>query len=147
MKIHNSFFKPMFALALMVFSTMVLAENPKPSGTLQIDETEVMAIIGGATGGGKLNFKGAVQDFKVAGLTVGAKVGIEHLKVSGEVYYLTDINDFPGVYFEAEAAFSVVEGAGAMWLKNDKGVTLHLKSSNEGLAINIGADGLKIEMK
>lgn len=147
MKIHRSLFKLVLALSLMVFTTLVSAEDPQPSGTVEIDETQVMAIIGGTVGGGKLNFADAVYDFKVGGLTAGAKVGIQDLRVSGEVYYLNNVQDFSGIYFEAQAGFSVVEGESGMWLKNDKGVTMHLKSSNEGLAINVGVDGLKVELK
>ena len=37
-------------------------------------------------------------------------------------------------------------GVGGFWLKNSKGVTLHLKASSEGIALAIGVEGLKIAM-
>ena len=39
-------------------------------------------------------------------------------------------------------------GKQGLWLKNDKGVTLHMKSSRaEGIALSIGVEGFKITMK
>jgi len=146
MKIAYSPLKYLLLLVLLLSATLACAADPQPSGTVKIDETQVMLIVGGDMGGGKLDFNGTVHDFKVGGLTVGAKVGIQDLRVSGEVYYLNNVQDFPGIYFEAQAGFSVVGGESGMWLKNDKGVTMHLKSSNEGLAINIGVDGLQVKM-
>jgi len=146
MNIISSFYKLALAFTLALSATLACAADPQPSGTLKIDETQVMLIVGGTMGGGKLDFNGSVYDFKVGGLTVGAKVGVQDLRVSGDVYYLNDVSDFPGIYFEAQAGFSVVGGESGMWLKNDKGVTMHLISSNEGLAINIGVDGLQVKM-
>lgn len=33
-----------------------------------------------------------------------------------------------------------------MWLKNKKGVTLHLKSKNEGVALELGSGALNISL-
>jgi hypothetical protein len=35
---------------------------------------------------------------------------------------------------------------GGVWMHNDKGVTMHLKTSTEGLELSIGAGGITVEM-
>ena len=40
----------------------------------------------------------------------------------------------------------VMAQIGGLWMKNGKGVTLHLKSKGEGLALSLSAGGLKITL-
>jgi hypothetical protein len=54
--------------------------------------------------------------------------------------------DFDGVYFKAEAGITAAVGREGSWVKNDKGVALHLTSKSKGLALSIGVEGLKISM-
>jgi hypothetical protein len=42
---------------------------------------------------------------------------------------------------------TVGKGAGGLWLKNDKGVTMHLTSRAEGLALDLGVEGLTVKFK
>ena len=122
------------------------SHDEKASGTLTIDETQVMLIVGGTFGDGTLTFKGTAHKFQVKGLKLGG-IGIHKVMLTGDVYYLNDIKDFSGVYFAAEAGITVVKGIGGFWLKNSNGVTLHLTSETEGLALSIGVEGLNIKMK
>lgn len=115
------------------------------SGTLTIDETQMMIIVGGTYGGGTLDFQGETHKFKVKGVKLGG-VGVHKVSLTGDVYKLNDIKNFAGTYFAAEAGITVIKGVGGFWVKNSKGVTLHLKSSAEGLALAIGVEGLKITM-
>ena len=116
------------------------------SGTLKIDETQVMFIVGGDLGSGTLNFQGKSHSFKTGGLKLGG-IGIHKVHLTGDVYKLNNVADFAGTYFVAEAGITVVKGAGGFWFKNSKGVTLHLKASAEGVALAFGVEGLKISMK
>lgn len=135
------------AALILVFATLaVSASDEKPSGTLTFEEEQIMAIIGGSSGSGTLKFNGTETLFKVSGVSVGASVGVHKLHVSGDVYHLTDVADFSGTYVEFEAGATLVEGESGMWLKNDKGVTLHLKSENEGAAFELGSGGLHIDV-
>jgi len=139
--------KSLFALTLMLAAVAVNAADEKPSGTVRITETEVMAIIGGSSGHGMLNFNGAEHKFKASGASVSASVGVEKLELTGEVYHLADLANFPGVYVQLKAGATLGTGATGMWLGNDKGVTLHLVSSNEGVALEFGSGGLEISME
>ena len=144
---HNSIYlRFTFALSLLLLATFVNASDTKPSGTIVIDETQVMLLIGGSKGGGTLLLEDDSYSFKTSGVTAGAKLGVEKMHVTGNVYHLEDVKNFPGNYFELEATLALVEGVGGLWLKNKHGVTLHLKANIDGAAIAIGAEGMKITM-
>ena len=136
----------MFAIVMLVAGGNVLAGDEKPSGKIVIDETQVMVLIGGAIGGGTLLLGDDSYSFKTSGLSLGASVGVQNIHITGNVYHLEKVKKFPGTYVEAEASATVAKGAGGLWLENKHGVTLHLKSSNKGLALSIAAEGLKITM-
>jgi hypothetical protein len=57
------------------------------------------------------------------------------------------VQDFEGTYFSAEAGVTVGKGVGGLWLKNDKGVTMHLTSRAEGIALSLGVEGLSVKFK
>jgi hypothetical protein len=130
-------------LGLLVVGTVVSAEDAKPSGTLHMEETEVGLLIGGDWGKGTLTYNGSEYPFKATGAKLGG-AGITEAKVHGDVYNLADVEDFYGLYFKAEAGITADKGREGSWIKNDKGVTLHLTSDSEGLALSIGVEGLEI---
>jgi hypothetical protein len=52
-----------------------------------------------------------------------------------------------GEYLDARVGIAAtVKGKGNLWLKNNKGVHMHLKSHLEGLALTLGADALTVRM-
>jgi len=118
------------------------------SGTIVIDETQIMWIVGGDIGGGTLQYDGQSYKFKMGGLKLGG-FGIHKVKLDGDVYDLNSIDDFPGVYGAAEVGFTVVDaGKGDAWFKNDKGVHIRLKSpESKGIALAVGVDGIDIRLK
>ena len=97
-------------------------------------------------GGGTLLLGDNSYSFKTGGIKLGG-VGIQKIHLVGDAYDLKDVADFPGVYFAAEAGIALVKGKGGFWLKNDKDVTLHMIASADGIALDIGVEGLKITMK
>ena len=134
------------ALVIVAFLLMVgtaMAGDKKPSGSIVINETQVMLMVGGDIGGGSLLFNGEIYTFKTSGLKLGG-VGVHKLELTGDVYHLNKASDLDGVYFVAEAGATLVKGKGGFWMKNDKGVTIHLKASAEGVALNLGVEGFHI---
>jgi len=124
------------------------ADEAKPSATVVIDETQVMLIVGGSSGKGTLvpHFSSETRSFIVGGIKLGG-IGIHKTHLSGDVYHLSNVQDFAGTYFSAEAGVTVGKGAGGLWLKNDKGVTMHLTSTGEGIALSLGVEGLTVQFK
>lgn len=122
-------------------------EAPKdPSGTIEIDQTQMALLISGSLGGGVLHYKGESYDFKIGGLGIGG-VGISQIKAKGEVYSLDDLADFPGVYGQVSTGWAAgATKSGGMWLQNPKGVTLRLDTERDGLILTAGAEGVLIRM-
>jgi hypothetical protein len=137
------------ALTLLMTITVltvgyVYAEDT-PSGTVEFEEKAFAIILGGESGQGTLNFQGEAHPFKLSGLSAGG-AGYSEVKAKGDVYNLNDVADFAGTYGEGKAGITVAEGAGGFWMQNDKGVSLHITSDTEGLALGLGAGAVTIEM-
>jgi hypothetical protein len=138
----------LLAIPFLVAANAATAEEKTPSGTVVIDEEQIMWMVGGDIGGGTLEFQGESYKFKMDGLKLGG-FGVHKLKLDGDVYDLNDVADFPGVYAEAEIGFTVADkGKGDVWLKNDKDVKLRLKSpESKGIALDLGVEGVDIRLK
>ena len=83
----------------------------------------------------------------MGGLGIGG-IGASTINAQGEVYGLNRIADFPGAY--AQGRYGIVVGnasAGDLWLKNDKGVIMHLKAKRTGLMLSLGGDAVVISMQ
>jgi len=146
MNVYRKFAWVIFLVPLLLSGNSV-AQGEK-SGTLVIDETQIMVIVGGDLGGGTLLLADKSYSFKTGGLKLGG-LGVHKIHLVGDVYHLKDVADFPGVYFAAQAGVTLGDaGKQGLWLKNSKGVTLHLKSSKAaGIALSVGVEGFKITMK
>ena len=142
---HKRFIFWMIATMMLVAGNHVLADDQTPSGKIVIDETQVMVLLGGSMGGGTLLLGDDSYSFKTGGLKLGG-VGVQKVHITGDVYNLEKVTDFPGTYVQVEAGATIVKGKGGLLLKNKKGVTLHLKSNTEGLALSLSAGDLKISM-
>jgi hypothetical protein len=130
--------------AIAMFCVPALAADEQPSGTIVIDQTQVELILGGDIGKGHLSAGGANYTFKTGGLKLGG-VGIHTEHLVGHAYDMRSAADFEGTYFEAEAGITVAKGKGGMWMKNAKGVTIHLRSADDsGVALSIGVEGFNI---
>ena len=117
-----------------------------PSGTIHLEEWQVMAILSGDFGHGTLDFKNKVYKFKLKGM--GALgYGVQKISGVGHVYHLNDIADFPGSYSEARAGLTVAKGVGVLYIRNDNGVVIEIKTHAEGVALSVGVSGIKIEME
>jgi hypothetical protein len=122
-------------------------EGHLPSGLVEMEEVQV-AYIGNAGGGeGTLTFRGQRHPFKIAGLGVGG-LGISTVDAEGEVYRLTDLEQFPGAYVAGQyGAVAGTESVGDIWLENSNTqVVMHLKAKREGLMLSVGADAIDILM-
>ena len=148
MNTYRRLFWAILLLPLLMLGNVMAADDKTPSGTLVIDETQVMLLLGGDMGGGTLLLGDKSYSFKTGGIKIGG-LGIHKIHMTGDVYDLNDVADFPGVYFVAEAGATLGDsGTAAIWLKNSKGVTLHMKTSEaKGIALSVGVEGLKITMK
>lgn len=124
-------------------------KDPEPrvfSGTIEISSTQIAFIASAQSGGGTLEFEGMNHDFKIGGLGVGG-IGIQSVNAVGVVYNLEKLSDFEGTYSQARVGATVGKGKSTIGMNNSKGVYIELKSSNKGVALAAGADGMKITLK
>jgi hypothetical protein len=115
------------------------------SGSIHFEEWQFMAILAGNWGHGTLGYNGKTYKFKVTGMGAGG-YGVDKLSATGEVYRLKDIADFPGKYSELRGGIVLGKGVGGLYIHNDNGVVIKLKTHAEGVALSIGATGLTIQM-
>ena len=117
-----------------------------PTASIDIRTIEA-SFIGSVTGGGgTLAFQGHSHRFRVGGLGVGG-IGVSRGTAVGDVYGLTRLADFPGLYGQLRVGAVVAdqEVLGSVWLENRAGVRMHLRPREEGLALRVGADGLLVQ--
>jgi hypothetical protein len=136
---------PLAALAQDKPSGKALPVEEKPTGNVNMEFGQGGFILSASGGSGTLIFNGRKYSFRIGSLGVGG-FGVSKVTAVGDVYNLKRIEDFPGGYFQARAGYAAGDGKGRLWLENTHGVVLKLRAKTKGLALNLGADGLMIEM-
>ncbi len=137
------------ALFLLITVPAVAQQRPTgpPTASITIQQLQVAFIGSGALGGGTLTYGGRAYPISVSGLGVGG-IGASHLSATGVVYGLRRRADPAGVYGQVRSGWALGDqGAGTLWLSNNKGVTMELKTHRRGLQLSLGADGVIIGFK
>ncbi len=137
----------MVLFAALCMTMIAVAEDKTPVGTVHIDETQFAAILGGSTGGGTLRFNGQEYAFSTGGMSLGASVGVAKISLSGDVYDMTDVSQFPGTYRKFTAAIALAGGGAALHLKNENGVRIKLSGTTKGISLDLSGSGMSIKMK
>ncbi|MEP5766202.1 MAG: hypothetical protein ABJ308_16510 [Halieaceae bacterium] len=143
MKNFRNWTVALVSVVMMSVAAVSIAKDAAPSATLTINEKQVGFLLTGDWGHGTLDYKGEKHMFHMGGAKIGG-IGISSMKVDGSVYYLKNRSDFEGVYFKADAGLTLAKGKVGSWLKNDKGVVIHLGANSDGIALQIGVEGLKV---
>lgn len=131
--------------ALLLVQAARAEEQRTLSGKVYIEQVQIALIGSGNLGGGTLEFGGKKYPFTIGGLGIGG-IGISKMTATGEVYDLKSVDAFPGAY--AQGRYGAVAGdhdTGELWLQNAAGVSLHLVTEREGLALSLGADAIYID--
>jgi hypothetical protein len=114
-----------------------------PSGTVRLTET---FAVGAGYGSGSLRFQGKTYPFQLVGSIVGG-FGAEKIEAAGDVYKLTSIAAFPGVYTQGTGTAGLnTSNRGDLWLENKAGVIMHLTGTQSGGALSLGRDEVYIKM-
>jgi len=123
------------------------APAPRPVGRVSIDQTQLAFIGSAAVGGGTLVFRGRSYPFTINGLGIGG-IGASKIKATGEVYQLARVSDLAGLYGQVRLGWALADqGNGRLWLQNDKGVVLRLRTKRKGLMLAAGADAVRIQLR
>ncbi len=137
----------LLAAALLVGGPALAADAKQAVGKVSIEEKQFGLVLGGSTGSGLLTFHGKKYPFKLGGLSAGLNVGISKMSAVGEVYDLSNIEQFPGTYTKLDASVALGGGVGGLHLKNENGVVMTLHSRTKGLDVNLGnISGMTVTM-
>ena len=138
-----------FVLALFFTgsgASAVSAQDSVVQPAVSLETKSIAFGLGFSWGVGKLRCNGKEFFFSANGVTF-MDFGISKANAAGAVYNLSDLSKFDGTYFAMEASFAVGGGLGAMTLRNQDGVVLHLYSTTEGARFQLGSSGLKIKLR
>ena len=136
-----------FALVLFFGLTATTnAKDPQPVGKVTINDTQLGFIVGGSWGKGVLSYDGVDYEFKIKGLKLGT-IGISKVSAVGDVYNMTSLSQFSGTYVAGQAGIAIAGGVGGTVLQNQNKVHIRLSSTQKGAALNVGVDGITIELK
>ena len=120
---------------------------PRPVARVSIDQAQIAFIGSAAVRGGTLYFRGRPYRFTINGLGIGG-IGASRIKATGDVYQLRKVTDLEGVYGQFRLGWALAnQGNGWLWLQNDKGVVLRLRTRREGLMLAAGADAVRIQLR
>jgi hypothetical protein len=108
--------------------------------------TEIGAGVGFQWGNGTLTYKDKQYTFKAKGLQVAA-VGIKSATLTGDVYNMVDIGQFPGHYVGAGGGAAVGAGKEGLVVQNQQGVRMHLNAGQKGVSVSIGPEGFNVVME
>jgi hypothetical protein len=114
-----------------------------PSGTVKLTEA---FVVGAGIGRGVLTFQGKTYPFRLIGSVIGPG-SLSKIDVSGDVFKLDDIGQFPGPYAQGNGQIGLeTSGTGDLWLQNKAGVIMHLTGTQTGVTLSLGRDEIIIEM-
>jgi hypothetical protein len=117
-----------------------------PDATLDVSAGSVAVGIGVLWGHGNLTYDGAKHLFRISGVSL-ADVGAAHLDAKGDVYNLSKLDDFGGIYTTVAAGVTIAGGGSAAVLRNEHGVVIRLISKNSGLRLNLSAEKISLKLR
>ena len=117
------------------------------SGTVRISFIKAGWVIGGSVGSGTLTFRGRSYPLSVGGLSYGFTFGGSQTNLVGRVSNISRPSDIEGVYGAAGAGATVIRGAQAIVLTNQKGAVLQVSGRQTGLMVNLDLSGLALTLK
>ncbi len=148
------------AIAATAFGNMALAQggeekakacdrdNLVQSGTLQFSMTQMGFLLGVRWGEGVLTLNDGFQlSFDVSGAKL-LETGIATANFEGEVYNLTNVEDFEGTYYGASTKITIIKGKGELQTNNSNCVYIRARSTGGGLQVSAPApEGLSIKFE
>jgi len=134
----------LFGCSTLNVPTAQSIQGLRPSGTVRLTEK---FVVGTGAGSGKLTFNGQTYPFRLFGSVIGPGGGAERISASGEVYKLSNVNDFQGRYTQGSGPAGLSQGGeGQLWLQNNHGVIMHLYSTSKGVLLSIGKEEIIVRL-
>ena len=131
---------------LVILSSPVYAEEPKPDAMLSLSQTSVALFFGYTWGNGVLTHGGKTYPVEIDGFSV-LSLGFSQAEATGEVFNLGRLENFNGTYMAGSVEATVGAGAGAATMKNQNGVVIHLFTTTAGLSVKVAPEGVRLNLK
>lgn len=133
-------------LGLFLLQPALAQEEQTPDATINIEGTFVGIGIGFNWGSGTLKYGGKEYPVSMKGATL-VSAGVSKTTITGNVYYLKNIEDFPGQYAAVKGGIALGGGFSGVTMRNSKGVVVQLKTSQQGLDLTLGPEGVTFSLK
>jgi hypothetical protein len=133
------------ASLVLILSCLSAAAQP-PDATLKMHTASIAAGVGYSWGGGIITFQGKEYPCRIDGLSVG-EAGISSADAVGNVYHLTDIEDFSGTYMTVSTGAVLAGGGDVATMRNQRGVVIDLTAARQGAKIMLAVQGVKITLE
>ena len=117
-----------------------------PDATITFSAGQASYWVGGASGGGKINYKGVIRDFKIVAASAGGSAA-QKITGTAEVYNLNTLEDFPGVYNGKKSGFTLFRGKMHSRLENKNGVVIYVEGKTTGLGTSGSLTKVTISLK
>jgi hypothetical protein len=116
----------------------------QPAGTVELNQAPPSDALIGGGGSGTVSFNGKVYGFAIGGVGVdGSAVAL--LATTGQAYRLSDIALFAGTYRQlSDAVPRPSQDTGGLWIQNEHGVVIHLRSPPQGHIPALRGDALRV---
>jgi len=134
------------ATAIGVFPVAAQEQKATPVATVDFTGASAAVGVGYSWGNGTLHYQNKDYPFSASGLTL-ADIGGGTNVVTGEVYKLSNVDDFAGTYSVAQSGAALVGGGGIGYLENSKGVIVKVTSNSKGARLNLGVGGVEVALK
>jgi hypothetical protein len=131
--------------SLCLMASVLAAAAQPPDATLKVHTVSIAVGAGYSGGGGIVTFRGKEYACRIDGLAVGGS-GISSADAIGNVYHLTNIEDFSGDYL-AISAGALLAGGGDVAMRNQHGVVIDLTDSSQGAKIMLAVQGVNITLE
>jgi lipid-binding SYLF domain-containing protein len=146
-KIRARWCFPVLAAITILVASLTASAADAPDGTIALEIYKAGFIIGGSGGSGTLTYKGTAHPIEIAGVSLGATIGVSKAELLGEVYNLKNVEDIEGTYTATTVGLAVAGGDKTAELKNSKGVELKIKGKQIGLELSLDLSGLDLKLK
>ena len=133
------------SLALLLIGQTVSVAAETPAGVIELSGGSLAAGIGLTWGSGTLIYQGRRYPLTISGFSL-VSVGAAEYAAAGTVTGLRTPQDIDGVYTAASAGGTLGGGGSISAMTNQKGVTIQMTSTSEGLSLSLAAEGVRIKL-
>jgi hypothetical protein len=138
-----------YGVAVLCLVAVASAGTPSQAdtGSVHVEITKAGFIVGVGGGSGTLTFRGRSYPLRIGGVSFGATIGASKTELVGHAFNMNSPSDITGTYAALGGGGALAAGAGAVRLKNSKGVILELKGRKVGLEFSVSLSGLEVSLR